>query len=342
MEDYPEIAEVRMNGADGFNAGIAAMPQKDFKPWTNQLRPAGFVNLPEGAMVAVNGGYPVLFKTQTGEFVSPDSRMVSSYLAESSGLTIGSLYAGNDGAGIHLYLDHFFNTAASGEDAAEDKPVVIEVSVGAPDVFSLEIPEYSFSLQNPGWEPVEFIYKDEKNIIAWKYSDEKKSLFRYIIHSRDGESLDEIDENYFRDEYELIAADDGPFALRGFVRAVREGSAGEGLKDAGEIFIRLAAGCKSASESVYHAGAPGTAQTAAPVQLQACSDGDTWYILDDNTVFVCGSNIVSNQLPKLPDGFKYTGIWAGGGYMLLSWEESRFLYTARSGMIQIKMRDILK
>ena len=338
-DGIPELIEINTENSDNLVPLLGGIPERDFKPWTMQLRTAGFVGVSTGAFIAVNGGYPVLFKPGTGKLVSPDRKLAEEFLLKTAGLTIGSLYAGERGAGIHLYRDKFFNQT---DKASTDMiPVVIEVSTGALDIFSLEIPEYRFALENPDWEPVEFIHKHDKNIIAWKYSDEKKSMFRYIVHSGTGAAVDEIDENYFRDEFELLPAESGPFALRGFVRAVREGAVGEKLQAAGDIFLRLTAGSGSESEAVYLSESTGHGNESVPVQLQACPDGETWYILDDDSIFVCDSNITVYELPKLPEEFEYTGIWTRDGYMLLSWEETRFMYTARSGVIMIRMRDIL-
>ena len=336
----PELAYAELNQAGTLTSVIKEIPNKEFKPWTTQLRPAGFISLKDGVFIAVNGGYPLLFKTATGKLVHPDRALANKYLESTAGLTVGSLYVDDEGAGIHLYTDNFFNHPAA-TPSESGRPVVIEVSAGALDVFGLNIPEYPFSAENTGWEPVELIHKPDRNIIAWKYSDDKKSLFRYIVHSPDGEAVDEIDEGYFRDEFDLLPAEDGSFALRGFIRAAREGAAGERLKNAGDIYLRLPAGCDGASEAVYISEYSERGNDSLPVQLQACRDGETWYILDEQSVFVCESNITVNELPALPEGFEYTGIWTGGGYMLLSWEETRFMYTARSGVIMIGMRDIL-
>ncbi|HAK46822.1 MAG TPA: hypothetical protein DCO79_13005 [Spirochaeta sp.] len=342
-DGYPELIEFRGLGGDEVAAAVANLPERTFKPWTAQLRPAGFVNTPAGTVIAVNGGYPLLFKSDGFEFIHPDRGFTRDYLERTGGLTVGTVYADENRAGFHFYRDRFFDLGVSADDAEGAGPVVVELTAGELDSFSLSIPDYSFAAEHPGWEPVEYIHKEDGSLIAWKFSDEKKTRFRYIIHDAEGGAVDEIDETYFRDEYNLNTIDSGPFALRGFIRAVREGAAGMSLQASSDIYLKLTTARAGSSAAVYYSKASAARGTAAllPVQLQACFEGETWYILNDGEVFVCGSNITRWELPALPEGFKYTDILVEHNSMLLCWEESRFPFIGRSGMILIRMRDIL-
>ncbi|MDC7226213.1 MAG: hypothetical protein PQJ61_05570 [Spirochaetales bacterium] len=354
---YPELVESdRFSGSglidNSLAAAIEASSEMDFKPQTRALRTAGFAQLPDGILIIVNCGYPILLDTQHDNqtvIVQPDANTAEDYLKKSAGMTVGTVYVEGGTAGIHLYKDRLFvsddDMQESGRSDNDVRPVVIECTVGPSGMFSIDIPEYRFAAENPGWEAVELIHRENYSLVAWKYSDDKKSRFRYIIHDENGNAIDETDEKRFRDEYNLKPAELGPFALRGFVQAAREGAV-KGLQDYGDLYLRQSLASESSAGTdvdVYYskAGSAAADRNRAPAQLQVCSDGELWYVLSGESVFVCGRNISRNELPSLPDNFRYTDIWASGRTMLICYEERRFPFNGRSGMILIKMRDIL-
>ncbi len=332
------------------------IPKTKFKAWPNQIRISGFAKTNFGTVIIVNSGFPLILDGYIKRLCPSEA---DDFLDLSAGLTSGTVFvkrtAGateaepllSDGVFIHLYYDSIFDTKRLSVINLP-KPVLIKLEQGVgSDCFKISIPEFGFSEDNYGWEPVEFLHKDDNNFVAWKCSDEKKTLFRYIRHDADGKPDDEISERHFRDEYSIYPAEEGPFALRGFLRAAREGFAGESLRDAGELFFRLTTALPGGEFPVYyHSPAPqkkaNRMGTRPPVQLAACVEGDYWFILSDNQFFCCGDDIRRLSLPELPDGFEYTDFTVSGADVILGWEEVIFPYTGRSGMIHLKMRDIIE
>ena len=319
-------------------------PQKEFKPWTAQIRLSGFAETENIVTLAVNAGYPLFFSVSEAANgpVSPEKKDAEDFARLTEGRTVGTIFSGEDQVYFHLYYDNMFSGIASPEENAG--PVLVRIAPGAGNLFGFSEVETGFDDENPGWEPVEFIRKNDCSYIAWKYTDDKKTRFRYIKHDENGRPEDEIDEKYFRDEYSLQSMVNGPFALRGFIRAVREGAAGEALRNAGAVYLRLTTAIPGEDAPIYYysPAPPATGQKKAfPKELPACRDGEVWYILSEDEVLLCGNNIRRLQLPKLPAGFGYRELWVSGDEMIVSWEETRFLYTGRSGMMYIKMRDIL-
>ena len=334
------------------SGSIEDLPERNFKPWTNQLRVAGFASVSSGVVIGINAGYPLFLTTKPGgpaALTSPAGAIAEQFKTDAEGLTIGTIFSENDNVFFHLYRDSFFNQ--TGTDTVEGSgahPVLLEVSLNSFSDCRLTRHDYDFADENPDWEPVEYIRKENGSLIAWKYTDDKKTRFRYIRHDNEGVSVDEIDEKFFRDEYNISPVETSPFALRGFIRAVRDGSLGDALKAAGDVYLSLssepAEGDGAAAPAFYLANAPKSvlaAERRLPVQLAACPDNELWYILADDELFICGADISRFKLPGLPEGFSYEELWVQGKDMIISWEESRFPYIGRSGMMYVRLRDIL-
>ncbi len=310
------------------------IPKTKFKAWSNQIRVSGFAKTNFGTVIIVNSGFPLILDGYIKRLCSSRSE---DFLELSAGLTSGTVFVKrtavspeaeplvSDEVFIHLYHEGVFNKKSLSVINLP-KPVLIKLERGSGrDCFKISVPEFGFSKDNYGWEPVEFLHKDDNDFVAWKYSDKKKTLFRYIRHDTDGYPDDEISERHFRDEYSIYPAEEGPFALRGFLRAAREGFAGESLREAGELFFRLTTALPGGEFPVYyHSPAPQKKgyrkDSRLPVQLAACVEGNYWFILSDNQLFCCGDDI----------------------RRLSGWEEVIFPYTGRSGMIHLKMRDIIE
>ena len=344
---YPEI-----NTAESFSDND--IPPKAFKPWTTQIRASGFAVMSASTLIGVNSGFPLLLN-KGGRITDINRSTARSFREKTAGLTSGTVFSNSDTVFFHYYKDSLFSGkndkgTDSGDkieaDGAEGpRTVLLELDAGAGsgDDFNIRVPEFGFADENPGWEPVELIRKDESYLIAWKYSDDKKTRFRYIRHDEDGVAVDEINEDFFRDEYALESIESGSFALRGFIRAARSGAAGDRLADAGDIYLRLStAGQDEAAPVFYTSPNPkdGSSEHKLPVQLSACQNGDYWYVLSEDEVLFCGSDIRRLQLPDMPQGFKYKKIYVSGSDMVLSWEEERFPFTGRAGLMYVALRDI--
>lgn len=68
-------------------------------------------------------------------------------------------------------------------------------------------------------------------------------------------------------------------------------------------------------------------------------------VFEDGTTYIKknGSEKVSAfRLPKLPGGFKYGDLCISGNYLIVSWEETEFFNTGKSGFIKVDLLEVLK
>ncbi|MBI9107278.1 MAG: hypothetical protein JEZ04_11095 [Spirochaetales bacterium] len=323
------------------------IPEKMFLPWSEARSVSGFTGTSEDLIIGINKGYPLRFDAsgyETLRFERPSAEVIDEYLDFSAGRTLGTVFTESGSVYFHFYKDVLFDTGA--DDAAQgdsSASFLLRYESGR----NLSAVDLKFAEVDPDWEPVEFISTAEGSMAAWKYSDEKKTRFRYIKHAEDGTALKEIDEAYFRDGYALIPFSEGSFSLRGFIRAVREGVLPGQLADAGDVFLKLSSTEASAYSENYPAfffdrADSGSSALKSPVLLPAAGGGNLWYILSDDTIIRCADNVSVCSLPELPPGFRYKELWAGGEYLIVSWEETRFPLIGRSGMITVRLSDILR
>lgn len=324
---------------------FSKIPAKEFMPWTQQLRVGGFAAAGDELVIGINRGWPLMLDSSAVprmRFQPPAAETREDYLELSGDRSLGTIYSKDNSVYFHLYKDSIFSSGAESGERNFLLELNTEGAGGAGTVIAegLDFPE-----AEEGWEPVELISNSEGLLCAWKYSDEKKTRFRYLRHNDAGAAVKEIDEDYFRDEYPLIPFSDGPFALRGFIRALREHILDDVLKNTGEVFLELSAADSGAYTGIYpaffHDENGGRGSGKLPVILPAAGAGDLWYVLSGNAVIRCGENISLCLLPELPDGVRYDRIWADSGRMIVSWEETRFPFIGRSGMMYVNLRDII-
>ena len=345
----PKKASFTQSQLQNASVSLSASGRGHFSPWTEQTRTAGFTDTGEIIITGVNGGLPLAFDKQ-GEklLLAAESGSGSNrkYTEFAGGRTLGSVFSSGD-VFFHFYSDSFFPEESPGQPAS-DLPVLVKLSGAGTDAAEYSPVYFEFARENPGWEPVEMLERDGEYLVSWKYTDERKTMFRYIRHSPEGASLKEINEQFFRDEYRLLDAETAGFELNGFIRAARGGFLGDRLGSAGDIFLNAGddirgTGAASGYPAVYRSEADRKfGQNPYPVELAACSDGTYWYILFEQTVLRCGENIKMLGLPELPEGFRYREIITTGKGLLLGWEESRFPYVGKAGLMYIRFRDIIK
>lgn len=337
--------------SEDFRLFFMKMPEKAFLPWTEQVRVSGFTETNDMLTIGINKGYPLGLNINSAEaerFPGPDNKTIKNYLELSSGRTLGTMYSDDSSVYFHFYNDDLLGASAVKKVVPElSGTYILKFEKMVNKEASLSAKALNFADSESGWEPVELIDMQSGSLAAWKYSDEKKTRFRYLIHSEDGTAVKEVNEDYFRDGYPLIPFSEGPFALRGFIRAVRAGVLGGRLENTGEVFLRLSSADANGFADNYpaffyeKAAGPLSGTASYPVILPTAGSGMFWFILSDNTIIRCGENIAVYRLPELPEGFKYEELWAGSGHLIVSWEETRFPLIGRSGMMYISMRDIL-
>lgn len=97
----------------------------------------------------------------------------------------------------------------------------------------------------------------------------------------------------------------------------------------------------------------GTSQTEDTALKATAILDQTWCValFNDGTLFINGAfydkqilkagKNIGVKLPKLPDGFVYSGFTISGTWLYASWEESSFFQTARSGFLSVDLNNLL-
>jgi hypothetical protein len=335
---------------------LDGFPEREFLPWTLQIRVAGFQEAAEGLVIGVNMAPPLFLpvKNDAESGITGFGRGLSDeYLRLTAGRTLGGLFTENNEVFFHTYRDRLFGndeaSADNGGPASSAGNVLIKLELDNAAEGNFQPVIFDYARDNSEWNAVELVKNESAYFVSWKYSDDKKTLFRYIMHDEEGKSLQELDEGFFRDKYPIKAAENGPFAVRGFIRAARAGVLGERLRDAGDIYLRLVNPDETAFAHAYPAfyksGSPDQglliSENRLPVELPVCFRQDSLLVLHEGSLIFCGENIRELKLPLLPEGFSYKELWSGGDDLIVTWEESNFPLTGRSGMMHIKLRDII-
>ena len=332
-------------GAGGSAAAILSeLPEAEFRPVSRQRRIAGFAENADRLVIGINCGYPIFLDEESGIPERPRPGVRSGFLEKTGCRTLGNIFADGDELIFHYYNDRTLGAASP--DTPELRGLLrMSFDSGGKAVMD-ELP-LGFGEDNPEWEPVELVSAEGGWLAAWKYTDDKKTRFRYIKHDESGRPVEEIDEKYFRDGYALVPFDEGGFELRGFLRAAREGVLGRALGSAGDIFLRLsaddAAGVSAEYPACFHDSAQAAGSRMSVPRILPASRGDRfWFVLDGDRIIRCGGNLAVLSLPDLPPGFRYRELWAGRGMLILGWEESEFPEIGRAGMMLVRMRDTIE
>ncbi len=347
LNDSGQLLPVPMRDNPDAGRILSLVPAKDFIAWTDQLHIADFRSGTKGVVAGINGALPKVIFFENGLPIFPEikSGNETSFMRQAEYRCLGSLL----GSGSDI-LFHFFGDDIFSDNAGVRKPSaqLVRYSAAGSGADRFEFIDIAVNGMDEGWEPVEIIRTSEGFFIAWKYSDEKKTLFRYLQHDNEGKAINEIDESYFRAKYNPVDIESTPFALRGFRRAAGEGLLGDEIRDAGIIYLNMnseSAGLSGLEDhlspvTVISRSDDGRNAYRSPLVLEACYAEGRWNILYSNKIIVCGDELRIIKLPVLPEDFRYTGIWSDGSNYLLSWEEFRFPEIGRAGLISLAFGDI--
>ena len=340
LREHPGFAQAGAGGEPAEETRADELQTEEFLPWTVQERIAGFAEAGGDLYCAVNGAGVAVFEDVTGGGAfSADLRTVNnSFLF--AGRTIGNIFTFNGTVYCHLYRNTLFDTAPPEAD-----PVSLVGLVPGEGRFRVTV--LSFQDNHPDWEVVELIPDAEGPWhLGWKYSGEMKTDFRYSRLDPRTRQEREIDRETFRGCYRFNRTGRLPPPVAELADRYFSGADGPRF-EGGPAVVHISVkspGCTGVER--YRLGDLEDlgSETDRIFRIPGFRRGDFWFfLLPGGEIFRAaaedaGINTIKTiELPRLPDGFVYTHLWAGENSAAVSWEEQRFTEVGRAGMLVLPL-----
>lgn len=329
--------------SDGFE--LTRLPQKagisSLKPWTETLRVSdantsadsqGFMVVNRLGVLLFNGkGEPVLIQ---------DKSLFSNS-------TAGNLIFSDNKAYFSLTRNSFFNKDAGKNLDSRDRPYLIRISDNSKSL----MPAVTYGdLKLENGEEVTGNYFDGSDWLASiKNTENNKTQFRYIKWTpstnlenlgpktqNDKLSLEESSEKSFRNASFMDQFSTSPVRLKNLLKSIPSDFAFNiTVKNAGGISPR---------HYTNHSSKGATSASAIIADGWICTvfaDGTSYFngALHNRQILNKGKTIAF-RLPKLPKNYIYDSFCISDGFMIVSWEESDFYKTGRSGFLVIDLGNI--
>ncbi|MEW5817920.1 MAG: hypothetical protein AB1798_21310, partial [Spirochaetota bacterium] len=199
---YERWYHITENGLKVFS-DFSELPVTAMQPWTIQRRISGFLQVKNFLYGAVNGlgiMTSMLDNKKTFNFE------IIKNAAVFSRRTIGKFFFQNNKIFCHFYRDTLLSTTSSSIAATP-----VSIAYFYPGKVHLKILTLPYQEENPGWELVDLMHNDsDKWILAWKYSDPVKTLFRYTMYSNPQSSEVMIDRKTYLETYNFTDVSGAP------------------------------------------------------------------------------------------------------------------------------------
>ncbi len=328
---------------DGFE--LTKLPQKagiaSLKPWTETLRisDANTSADSQGFMV-VNRLGVLLFNGKGDPVLIQDKNLFSNS-------TAGNLIFSDNRAYFSLTRNSFFNKEAGKNLDLNDRPYLVRISGNSKSL----MPAVTYGdLQLEKGEEVTGNFFDGSDWLASiKNTENNRTQFRYIKWSpstnlenlgpktqSDKVNLEESSEKSFRNANFMDKFSTSPVRLRNLLKSIPSDFAFNiTVKNAGGISPR---------HYTNHSSKGATSANAIIADGWICTvfaDGTSYFngALHNRQILNKGKTIAF-RLPKLPKNYIYDSFCISDGFMVVSWEESDFYKTGRSGFIVIDLGNI--
>ncbi len=313
--------------------GPRPLPREEKQPWTQQVRVVDVHLLGTDLYCAVNGlGVFVFTDIFTADRNLPHKTISLSRVFR--GRTIGTFFYYDSAFYCHLYSDSVLTSPIP-----SSQPVAL-VSIDPEDDIPKIIP-FSFQDRNPGWE-LALLSPQPGGVwsLAWKFSSEEKTKFRYSDLDVSTWKETEITEEKFLQKLEPLDGVSAPEGLKNAVQVVLSGgSAVDSLKTPEQPLV-LDVSMRSSRKKIrrtYRFGPSGMLKKGEGVyeRLECFEDRGTYYLLmPQGTIILTdsGGREETISLPSLPEGFVYTGFVTNGRKIVAFWEEQDFTLVGSAGI----------
>lgn len=311
------------------------------KPWTEAVRISAISNSSEKAFAVVNRIGIMSFDNERID-IFPDAELFG-------GRTAGNLvfYEGNPV--YSLYRSTFFNDMEFNNRGFH--PFLVQFN------YEQKISYPIVNVENLGLgndtEITDYVWNGKTFICSAKNSEDSKVSFSYwkfqpkenllsITPENASQNLLVMESNVndFRNVQNILLFEDAPERIKDILKYVKSS---EFL-----ISVRTASGFSPRR----YLKVLNNNEENSTLNAYAFLD-DYWcgVLFQDGTFFIKGAlperHIFNNgktiaiRLPKLPNGFSYSGFAISGGKLYASWEETDFYKTARSGFISVNIEKVV-
>jgi hypothetical protein len=197
-----------------------------------------------------------------------------------------------------------------------------------------------FHRDHPEWEPVSAIRTgDERYLFEWKYTDDEQTRFFYTRYDRSTGQESEIDRIVFLDGYGLtaISSEEIPPPLRDLLERVVGYAARpyeQTMSTAVHVVLRGENGLRG---RYYHQPVDYvSAEDVGLVVVPGIAGAEEWCALcADGALFsipASGGKVRTQWLPRLPEGYAYTGFCFYERKVVAAWERLRFTEVGDAGV----------
>ncbi len=324
---------------------ISAVPKK---PWTEAVRISAISVAAGSDGGSVPKAYAVVNRTgimtfEDGEIsFSPDRRLFD-------GRTAGNLVFYEDTPVYSLYRSTFFNDLEW--NRGDLHPFLVQFN----DVQKISYP--LINVENLGFgaetEITDYLWDGKVFTCSAKSDVDSRVNFSYWTFQPKEHLLSITPENAsknilarevsaaeFRNVQGILPFLKAPERMRDLLSSVRSSEYLISVASAGGHSPRLFIRSKSSLEDSPPIKAYGL---LSPSLCAALFQDGTFFMkgaLEGERIFN-GGKTVALRLPRLPEGFFYTGFAVSGRTLYASWEETDFYRTGRSGFISVRLEKIL-
>jgi hypothetical protein len=322
--------------ADGnfiHTAGLSSLSPDSLKPWPSQTRVTDICAYRSRLFVAVNG-------CGIAELIGiPDSAAPRLLYSEQyfKGRTTTVLIPFRENLYCHVYSDTAFPSESRG-NPGRTRISFVKINIEKKD--SDFTPFTSrFQQGNAAWDAVMIWPLDDKTLsVQWKAARKDQSEFMYSWMNLENGEEALRDKAWFLRSCSLSSLDavDTDPALRMLIKTIGEELERE-VKDVAVLFAVCDPATHVRSRIIYSTSAPETTGATVYYYIHAVKTADGFLgLLSDGRLvsafFDKSKGVRRNQLPRLPEGYQYTGIVETETALLASWEQTDFYQVGKAGI----------
>jgi hypothetical protein len=307
---------------------IRRLPEGDRKPWTRQVRVVDARRIGNELYCAVNGIGVFIFS----DIFAAGGELQYKTISHSDIFderTIGSFFFYDSTLFCHLYSDSVLSS-----EKPSSQPIAL-LSIDPEDNLPKIIP-FSFQDRNPGWE-LALLSPQPDGLwsLAWKYSSEEKTMFRYSDLDVKAWAETEITEEEFLNNLMPLDEASAPQKLKKAAHA----AFGTGERAEQPVVVDISVqNSRAGTRQTYRFGPSGALRNGeGRYELLDCfEDRGVFYLLlpQGEIIFINSEGEDGEfRLPSLPPGFVYTGFVTDGRKIIAFWEEQDFTLVGSAGIL---------
>jgi len=299
------------------------------KPWTVQSSPAGIIQAGDRVYIGINRhGCIQVLPAEEGGLVF-DGRFAPDIF---DNRTIGSMFPFDGTVYIHVYV----NMILGNDDPANSQNNLYYLDTQQNDYTAVEL-----GRDPRNWELTDVAVLPDGWNLMWRGTGECRGRVEYEKRNSPDLSGRAISAGDFRGGYQFVPVESGPPLFRAAYKKLQH-YYGESPVVLHIVEHSVHPKSKEDVRKYYLAGDREkiTEEGAVFLLLQAVRKGNERFLLvPDPPLVMHGTSREDISVVQLPEPGKsaaYTYLWPLNGGLLLAWEQKRFSYTGRSGLLFIR------